>query len=181
MPSESQTAFFSYCREDSDFALKLAEDLKAAGANVWIDQLDIEYGEAWTRAVEDALERSPRMVVLLSPGAVRSDNVQNEISRALRKRKKVLPALYLDCEIPLQLELINYIDFRSDYARGLKILLRAFGVEQPASSQSAATSAVIAEQVVAVVDAQRAAEQARIEEEERDRKAAAERARGCRF
>ena len=31
---EAQTAFISYSREDSEFALKLAEDLKAAGAAV---------------------------------------------------------------------------------------------------------------------------------------------------
>ena len=59
MPSEPQTAFFSYCREDSDFALNLAEDLKAAGAHVWIDQLDIEPGTPWDRAVEEALNQAP--------------------------------------------------------------------------------------------------------------------------
>jgi hypothetical protein len=37
--ADAQVAFFSYCREDSDFALRLAEDLKTAGALVWIDQL----------------------------------------------------------------------------------------------------------------------------------------------
>ena len=31
-------AFLSYGREDSTFALKLAADLKALGANVWLDQ-----------------------------------------------------------------------------------------------------------------------------------------------
>ncbi len=141
MPPEAQTAFFSYCREDSEFALKLAEDLKAAGAHVWIDQRDIEPGTPWPRAVEEALEGSPRMVVLLSPAAVSSNNVLNEISRALRKGKKVLPALFFDCEIPLQLELIQYIDFRTDYAHGLKSLLGALGVAQPMTSHVDAASA----------------------------------------
>src|SRR6266852_3699466 len=30
-------AFFSYSRQDSEFALKLAKDLRAAGAAVWLD------------------------------------------------------------------------------------------------------------------------------------------------
>ena len=34
LATEPQTAFFSYSRDDSEFALRLAEDLKAAGANV---------------------------------------------------------------------------------------------------------------------------------------------------
>lgn len=59
VPSSAPSAFFSYCRADS--ALKLAEDLKTAGANVWIDQLDIEFGTPWDRAVEDALGNAPRM------------------------------------------------------------------------------------------------------------------------
>jgi hypothetical protein len=34
---EQQTAFISYARQDSsEFALQLAEDLKAAGAAVWL-------------------------------------------------------------------------------------------------------------------------------------------------
>ena len=74
MPGESQTAFFSYCREDSEFALKLAEDLKAAGANVWIDQLDIEPGAEWDSAVEEALTNAPSLLVILSPVSVASKN-----------------------------------------------------------------------------------------------------------
>ena len=46
MSADAPAAFFSYCRDDSDFALRLAEDLKATGAAVWIDQLDIEPGHA---------------------------------------------------------------------------------------------------------------------------------------
>src|SRR5262249_61910461 len=68
-------AFFSYSREDSDFALRLAEDLKAAGASVWLDQLDILPGQRWDRAVEDALANCPRMLVILSPASINSTNV----------------------------------------------------------------------------------------------------------
>ncbi len=168
MPSdEAQTAFFSYCREDSEFALKLAEDLKAAGANVWIDQIDIEPGAEWDSAVEEALNASPRMLVILSPVSVNSKNVRDEVSFALNEGKRVIPVLYRDCKVPFRLARLQQIDFRADYARGLKILLRAIGVEQPVLSPPAAASAAIAEQLVAVVDAQRAAEQARTDEEER--------------
>jgi hypothetical protein len=42
LATEAQAAFLSYSREDSDFALRLADDLKAAGTNVWLNQLEIE-------------------------------------------------------------------------------------------------------------------------------------------
>ena len=70
MPGETQTAFISYSREDSEFALRLAGDLKAAGAAVWLDQLDIAPGQRWARAVQSALNDCPRMLVILSPASV---------------------------------------------------------------------------------------------------------------
>ena len=49
--------FFSYSRSDgSDFALRLALDLKKEGFNVWIDQEDIRAGSEWDLAIEKALE-----------------------------------------------------------------------------------------------------------------------------
>ena len=130
MATDAPPAFFSYCRDDSHFALRLAEDLKAAGAAVWIDQLDIEPGTRWDRAVKDALANCPRMLVILSPASVDSENVLDEIDFALDKRKTIIPVLYRDCETPLRLRRIQYIDFRNDHARGVKVLLRTLGVEQ---------------------------------------------------
>ena len=42
MAVEGLAAFVSYSRDDSEFVLRLAGDLKAAGAKVWLDRLDIE-------------------------------------------------------------------------------------------------------------------------------------------
>lgn len=141
MPTDAPAAFFSYCREDSDFALRLAEDLKAAGAPVWMDQLDIEGGQEWDSAVEDAVVRCPRMLLILSPASVKSKNVRNEIAFALDEGKTVIPVLYQDCAVPLQLRRIQHIDFRADYTRGLKALLKTLGgqplLESPTLESSA--------------------------------------------
>ena len=134
MAADAPAAFFSYSREDSEFALRLAEDLKAAGAVVWIDQLDISPSEEWDIAVEEALIRSPRVLLILSPASVKSKSVRNEIAFALDEKKAIIPVLYQDCMVPLQLRRIQHIDFRSDYARGLKQLLKALGVTQPTKS-----------------------------------------------
>ena len=155
MPTETPAAFFSYSREDSDFALRLAGDLKAAGANVWLDQLDIEPGMPWDREVENALTKCPRMIVILSPVSVKSDNVRDEISFALSKQKRVLPVLYRDCDVPFRLARLNHIDFRTDYARGLELLLRAL----PRESQPPISD---------VIELQPTAEQERLERERKD-------------
>jgi hypothetical protein len=124
MTEGAPAAFFSYCREDSDFALRLAEDLKAAGANVWLDQLDIVPGERWDSAVEEALANCPRMLVILSPASVNSINVMDEVSFALEEKKTVIPVIYKDCTVPFRLRRVQYVDLKQDYVRGLKELLK---------------------------------------------------------
>jgi hypothetical protein len=131
MPDQSSQAFFSYSREDSEFALLLAKDLKAAGAIVWLDQLDISPGQRWDRAVEDALLRCSRMLVVLSPSSIASNNVMDEVSYALEEQKTVIPVLRRDCAVPFRLRRVQYIDFRGDYDTAVRTLLKTLAVEGP--------------------------------------------------
>jgi hypothetical protein len=48
---DAPLAFFSYSRQDSEFVLRLAKDLREAGAAIWLDQLDIEPGQRWDTTV----------------------------------------------------------------------------------------------------------------------------------
>ncbi len=131
MPELSPLAFISYSRNDSEFALRLAQDLKTAGASVWLDQLDIQPGVPWDNAIETALSKSPVMLLVLSPDSARSDNVRNEISFALEEGKVIIPVLYMDCTVPLRLQRTQRIDFRADYAHGLTSLLAYLKVRNP--------------------------------------------------
>ena len=79
------------------------------------------------------------MIVILSPASVASTQVQAEYLFALNAHKKMVPVLQRDCEVPFQLGLFQRVDFRTDYPRGLKALLRALGVEPPAVASAAAT------------------------------------------
>jgi len=65
-------AFISYSREDSEFVLRLAKDLKGAGGQVWLDQLDSHPGHPWDVAIEGALNRAPQMLLVLSPASTPS-------------------------------------------------------------------------------------------------------------
>ncbi len=119
----SGLAFVSYSRDDSAFALRLAQDLKAAGAKVWLDQLDINPGTSWDNAIEDALDEATHLLIILSPASSRSTNVRNEISYAQGQGKIVIPVFYTECQVPLQLHRCQRIDFRQDYACGLTTLV----------------------------------------------------------
>ena len=129
MQVPSTTIFVSYARADSEVALKLAGDLKTAGVNVWLDQLDIAPGERWDRAVEEALERSKRLLVILSPTSVGSDNVMDEVSYAIDEKKDIVPIMIERCRLPLRMRRFQFIDFAVEYTSSLKKLLSIFKAE----------------------------------------------------
>jgi hypothetical protein len=126
--------FVSYSRTDSEFAVKLASDLRARGGDVWLDQLDIEAGSRWDTAVEGALGRSARLLVLLTPKSVGSQNVLDEVSFALDEGKTVLPVLVESCAIPMRMRRLQYVDFTRGYDAGLARLLTTLGVAPPSAS-----------------------------------------------
>lgn len=135
MPSltPAQLAFFSYAHEDAEFALRLAKDLRAGGAAIWMDRLDIKLGERWDRAIEDALAKCPQLLVILSPAAVESTNVMDEVSLALEEGKTVLPVIHRQCKVPFRLRRLQYVDLTQNYDEGLGRLLETLGCAAPAA------------------------------------------------
>jgi TIR domain len=125
--ADSAKAFVSYSRADTDFVLRLCQDLRAAGASIWLDQLDIHPGEDWDEAIERGLFECGQMLAVLSPKSVSSQNVLDEIGYALSKKKPIIPVLHEDCEVPYRLNRIQYVDFRTAYDEPLKHLLSAIG------------------------------------------------------
>ncbi len=131
MPDQP-TYFFSYARDDAEFALKLAKDLREAGARLWVDQLDIPAGHQWDDAIEEALEACPCMLVVLSPTAVASRNVKDEINYAIEEDKRIVPVIHLECAVPFRLRRIQRIDLEADYHAGFARLKEELGIaEEP--------------------------------------------------
>jgi len=91
-------------------------------------------GQVWRQEIQDALTNSRWYLVVLSPSSVESQNVQNEIEFALSEQKIVIPLLYRDSNVPLQLRRYQYVDFRTDYAQALRSLLRALSGQAPESA-----------------------------------------------
>lgn len=116
--------FFSYSRTDAEFVLKLAKDLKQKGLDVWLDQIDIQPGSRWDASVEMALNDSECMLVVLSDASVKSENVLDEVSYAIKKGKKVIPLLIDNCEVPFRIARFQQIDFTKNYDAGLSLLTR---------------------------------------------------------
>ena len=126
--------FLSYARADEQFALRLAQDLKAAEIDVWVDQLDILPSQLWDRTLEAALRASAGIVVILSPRSAASENVMDEVGFALDRGKDVVPVLYERCDIPLRLNRVQRIDFTRDYSSALERCKSVLKAATPAMS-----------------------------------------------
>src|SRR5258706_14459423 len=118
MSGDIPKVFFSYAREDAGFVLRLANDLRSSGIDLWIDQLDITPGERWDSAVESALKNAPCLLVVLSPASVGSQNVMDEVAYALENNKRVVPVLHARCVVPFRLQRLQYTDFTLEYDNG---------------------------------------------------------------
>jgi TIR domain len=138
--TEESKAFFSYSRLDAEFALKLAKDLRNAGAAIWIDQLDIAPGSHWDIAVQKAVGGSSSLLVVLSPHAVESENVMDEVAYAIEEKKLVIPVLYRKCDIPLRLRRLQYIDVQADYEGGVQKIVTQLRAHQESAGSSATQS-----------------------------------------
>ena len=88
-----------------------------------MDELDIRPGQKWAKAIEEALSRCSRLIVVLSPSSVNSSNVEAEINEALDAEKDIIPVIYRDCKIPFRLKTFQCADFRVNYEQALKKLL----------------------------------------------------------
>lgn len=138
--SKAESHFLSYSRADERFALRLANDLRAQGVSIFVDQWDIRPSEHWDRAIERAVDCCRGLVVVVSPRSIASDNVMDEISFAIEKRKAVLPVMIEKCVLPLRITRMHVIDGTGSYETALQQCLAELG-RSPASAQPVSPSA----------------------------------------
>ena len=118
--AEPHTCFLSYSRADEEFAVRLANDLQSLGVAMWVDRFNIRPSEHWDRAIERAIRACQKMVVILSPRSVASENVADEISLAIDAGKPVIPVMIEPCALPLRLTRRHLIDATASYAAALQ-------------------------------------------------------------
>lgn len=131
----SDKSFVSYAREDDDFVLQLAGDLKARGVPIWLDQWDIQPGAKWHKEIEQALRECSHFLIVLSPDSVASGEVDNELQFALSRGKQIIPVVYRSCERPFRIHSLQYVDFsHGSYETSLSQLLQLFDSPESASA-----------------------------------------------
>ncbi|MBT8253360.1 MAG: toll/interleukin-1 receptor domain-containing protein [Flavobacteriaceae bacterium] len=124
----TNSIFVSYSSKDRPFAMGLTEKLEDMGAQVWIDQRGIGLGTNWDNSIEDALETSNILLLLISSTAAKSGNVQDEVSIAKEEGKQIIPVLIEECELPMRWKRMQYADFTASPEKAMRRVLDALGL-----------------------------------------------------
>ncbi len=122
--------FLSYSSQDKQLAERIALDLSNRGIRVWFDEWSILVGESVSQKIEQGLDDSDFVLVLLSKISVKHGWVgiewRSRIAEEIDNDKTIiLPLKSDDCKIPTLLIDKKYADFSKDYKVGLKELLEA--------------------------------------------------------
>lgn len=131
--------FISHSSQDKPFVERLVGDLSANAIPVWYDKLDLGVGDSVPGRINYGLSKSRYFLIVLSPDAIDSMWVREELNAGLMKQVAlggtfVIPVLYRDCEVPLLLAHRRYADFRNEYTAGLSDLLKVWGKDVQACS-----------------------------------------------
>ena len=91
--------FISYSSQDREKALSLAEDLRALGTSVWIDQV-IDGAMQWSSEIAQALDECKALILLVSKASLASKNCVKEVTIAAESDKHILPIDLEDIKLP---------------------------------------------------------------------------------
>lgn len=141
---EHYDIFLSHNQSQVEWSRSLAARLREEGFRVFFAEDSISLGDDIYRKIEMALGRCKHVLLVLSPEALRSKWVALELSTALHSdpsaaERKVIPILRKDCEMPLSLARLKYLDARTNdldhHVGALKNALRGRRQAKPYSSR----------------------------------------------
>jgi hypothetical protein len=121
--------FICHRKADVTLAERLAQEIKAAGHEVWLDDWKIDIGDSIVEKINEGLEGMAYLVLCYSSSGM-SDWVNREWMSALARQLsgqpvKILPLLLSGGKPPAILADIKYADLIKDWHKGVQDLLKA--------------------------------------------------------
>jgi|GEM_PF-4274825 len=122
--SQNPQVFISYAHDDREKILKLYEDLKVRGVNVWLDEKDLKPGELWKKAIQNQIPKSKFFLFCVSESALRKTEngegfVDTELQQAYELAQEQSTKEFII--IPVRLEDTGYGDHRISTRHQVKL------------------------------------------------------------
>ena len=128
LPLEEQDlrdyVFVCYSRNEKAFVDQLVADLNANGVKTWRDVDNIPGSRqsnlrGWRKAIEHALDGCGAMLIVLSSGAVDSQEVEAEWNHFASKKRPIYPIIVKECSVPFFLKIYQIWDLSADYSNNV--------------------------------------------------------------
>ncbi|MBR5509059.1 MAG: toll/interleukin-1 receptor domain-containing protein [Lachnospiraceae bacterium] len=97
--SKKYDVFISYSSKDSKEALELLDVFSQHGLSCWIAEKNIEHGVKWAAAIDEAIQQSRVLAVLISEHSIRSVQVPKELGLAVNSCQMIVPIRLDQCEL----------------------------------------------------------------------------------
>lgn len=135
--------FVSHSHVDDAFAERLVKDLRAAGADAWLDKTDLGAGDFQAR-ISAALGGCEWFVLVLTRSALASKWVVQEVNAAnsLKHQGRIQDLIFIQAgpiehhELPALWSVYNIFDATADYATTRDRVATTVGVTRPRPSIS---------------------------------------------
>jgi len=97
----------------------LKDGLLENSIETWFDEDQIDFGDSLISKLENGLDESSHLVIVLSPASIQSEWVKYELKKALNNARtglmnKIIPIKYRDCEIPEDLTDLIHADLSNE-------------------------------------------------------------------
>ncbi|HZT59286.1 MAG TPA: SUMF1/EgtB/PvdO family nonheme iron enzyme [Pyrinomonadaceae bacterium] len=112
--------FVSYKSVDREWCRNLAQRLRENDVDAWWDEWEIKYGDSILGKMDEGIDQSEFMLLVLSPESVGADahwvgaEWQGFLSGVYSGKRKgqLIPILLRDTDLPAPLARLKYLDFR---------------------------------------------------------------------
>jgi hypothetical protein len=122
--------FVSHRSKDKPLAVRLAEEIEAAGHSVWIDIREINIGDSIVGKIDSGLSAADYVVLCYSVYGVESPWIVREWASTLARQLeghgvRILPAILSGGDAPAILADVKTADLTADWDDGVVQILRA--------------------------------------------------------
>jgi hypothetical protein len=127
--------FISHSSDDKPFVRKLADALRNAGFEPWLDERELIVGDPLAAKIAAALERAGALIVVVSEASAKSNWLGYELNIVADKLVsgdiRVIPVVIGDpMSMPAELKGRLYADFRKSFKSGFELVERALDQEE---------------------------------------------------
>ncbi|MEM9548870.1 MAG: toll/interleukin-1 receptor domain-containing protein [Bacteroidota bacterium] len=109
--------FISHSHKDADFAELLKLRLEKEQISSWIDNERLKIGQDWREEIDEGINNSLAVIVIITPNSKISEYVTYEWAYAWGKGKKIFPILLEQTELHPRLESLQFLNFTNRTAR----------------------------------------------------------------